>query len=559
MERKAVILVCLAVTAAAAGMTARADRSESSGETLYNGIRLPEPWPPRRANFSPDPETPPYLASPPGIIPIDVGRQLFVDDFLIESTTLKRTYRRPAYDPQNPVLKPDEAWERRGSGPMAMPFSDGVWFDPRDRLFKMWYYAGYRGAATCWAFSQDGLHWTKPKLDVVAGTNIVHQGMRDSGAVWLDDETADPGERFKMALYDSGRLILFRSPDGIHWTRAGDAGHRGDRSTFFYNPFRKRWVYSLRSSSAFGRSRLYWETPDFFSFTDEALKNQPPVPWMIADSADPRRDDLNVRPELYNLDCVAYESLILGFFSIWRGDYRAEPQTETWRKMQGLGRPKQNAVFIGFSRDGFHWYRPDRREFFPVSEKPGDWNWGNVQSVANGCVVVGDMLYFYVSGRAGKSFPGCEYADAGGSTGLARLRRDGFASMEAAGEEGSLTTRPVRFSGKFLFVNVNSAPGDLRAEVLDERGRIIPPFGRDNCRRVVEDGTCVPVSWKGAPDLSALAGRVVRFRFYLRRGELYSFWVSPEASGASYGYVAGGGPGYPGPRDTVGVSKSERR
>ena len=41
-------------------------------------------------------------------------------------------------------------------------------------------------------------------------------------------------------------------------------------------------------------------------------------------------------------------------------------------------------------------------------------------------------------------------------------------------------------------------------------------------------------------------------RFTLRRGRLYAFWVSPERSGASHGYVAAGGPGFTGPTDTVG-------
>jgi hypothetical protein len=41
-------------------------------------------------------------------------------------------------------------------------------------------------------------------------------------------------------------------------------------------------------------------------------------------------------------------------------------------------------------------------------------------------------------------------------------------------------------------------------------------------------------------------------RFYLRNGALYAFWVSPEESGASHGYVAAGGPDFTGPRDTVG-------
>jgi hypothetical protein len=46
----------------------------------------------------------------------------------------------------------------------------------------------------------------------------------------------------------------------------------------------------------------------------------------------------------------------------------------------------------------------------------------------------------------------------------------------------------------------------------------------------------------------------LRFRFYLKRGSLYAFWVSPDESGASLGYVAAGGPGFTGPRDTVGMA-----
>ena len=38
----------------------------------------------------------------------------------------------------------------------------------------------------------------------------------------------------------------------------------------------------------------------------------------------------------------------------------------------------------------------------------------------------------------------------------------------------------------------------------------------------------------------------------LRNGALYSFWTTPDASGASHGYVAAGGPGFTGPTDTTG-------
>ena len=54
-------------------------------EKLYNGIELPDVWPPRFGDpASVEPMEVPYLKQPPKTIPIDVGRQLFVDDFLIE-------------------------------------------------------------------------------------------------------------------------------------------------------------------------------------------------------------------------------------------------------------------------------------------------------------------------------------------------------------------------------------------------------------------------------------------------------------------------------------------
>src|SRR5205807_3762803 len=71
---------------------------------------------------------------------------------------------------------------------------------------------------------------------------------------------------------------------------------------------------------------------------------------------------------------------------------------------------------------------------------------------------------------------------AGGSTGLATLRRDGFASMDAGSQPGTLTTRPLVFSGKHLWVNADAIHGELRAELLNQDGTVIAPFHRDNCR-----------------------------------------------------------------------------
>ena len=520
--------------------------------TLYNGITLTDPWPPRRRALPDVPVTPPYLVDPPAVIPIDVGRQLFVDDFLIEQTSLVRTFHRADYHPANPVLSPTTAWEKRDSAaertnthsnPAAMPFSDGVFFDPKDRLFKLWYMGGY-SEATCYATSQDGIHWDKPSLDIVKGTNIVMNGNRDSSTVWIDQNEPEPARRYKMASWHDHYLEQFVSPDGIHWTKTGNSGHTGDRTTFFYNPFRNVWVFSLRSEQNDGpRHRLYWETPDFVGGT--RWGGSDPVPWVGADKSDPKRPEYNVPAELYNLDCVAYESVVLGLFTIFRGER--------------LIREKPNDVCVGYSRDGFHWSRPDREPILPVSEHYGDWNWANVQSAGGCCLIVGDKLHFYVSGRQGvpnTTDPGiC-------STGLAKLRRDGFVSLDHPGNArvervtslppGTLITRPVRFSGKHLFVNLAAPAGELRVDVLDAAGNTIAPYTAATCVPVRGDSTSARVVWTGAPDLAALANRPVRFRFHVTNGAMYAFWVSPETTGASHGYVAAGGPGFTGPIDTVG-------
>jgi hypothetical protein len=491
------------------------------GQLLYNGIRLPDKWPPEVAwedikarKPLPDPS---YLQSPPAVVPIDVGRQLFVDDFLIEKSTLTRAYHRAQYHSHNPVF----------TG--GMIFSGGVWYDPEDHLFKMWYHHN----GTSYTTSKDGIHWAPGEL--------VLSGRTDSQMVWLDLEEKDPSKRFKMTrsvvANNDCRGQVYFSADGVHWRRVGQTGPWGDRSTFFYNPFRKVWVISARHGWGQPRARRYWEVSDLEKGPYWREPGQPTYAhlWAGSDSLDPQRPDYTIPCQLYNLDCVAYESMLLGLFTIWRG--------------QPGPREKPNEVCVGFSRDGFSWSRPDRRPFCPVSETPGDWNYSNVQSAGGGCLIVGDRLYFYVSGR-GK----------GQVTSLATLRRDGFASLDADGNGGTLTTRAVLFNGKHLFVNadVDTGTGELRAEIRDENGQVIPPFSRANSIAVRADKTLQAIRWEGATDLSAATGKPVKIRFLLKNGKLYSFWVSPDESGASHGYVAAGGPGFVGPTDTVGASVAAR-
>jgi len=501
-------------------------------------------------------------------VPIDTGRQLLVDDYLVASSSLKRSFHKPKLYENNPVLRPETELELHwGMCPTAVPFEDGVFYDPKDRLFKMWYMAGWYNAM-CYAVSEDGLHWKRPALDIEPGTNriLAKRGryQRDGAAVWLDHDAADPAERFKMfsyfrnkknighvygELYSSGSPNdweggeIFTSPDGIHWKLRGKTGVCGDNSGMFYDPFRKVWVYSVRTyGSQRVRTRGYRSHRDFIKGA-EWLADDVRV-WQAADNLDHPEPNLGYPTQLYKVGAVGYESLMLSLHAIHRG-----PPNEICGPG---GFPKFVDLTWGYSRDGFTFHRPDREAFIAGSRVRGTWNRAYIHSAGGLCLIVGDNLYFYFGAWSGISPRLDGHMYAGGSTGLAILRRDGFASLDAGSTQGALTTRPVTFSGNHLFVNCSVPNGELRAEVLDDRGKPIGGFAAGSCQPIRADKTLQRVAWSSGENLSRFHGKPVQFRFSMTNGSLYSFWVSPDESGSSRGYVAAGGPSFTGPIDTVG-------
>ena len=531
---------------------------EPSGqETLYNGIVLPDVWPPTNMDInSYAPMSVSYLDNPPKVVPINVGRQLFVDNFLIESTDLERKFYKPQKYAGNPILKPETALELgpKSGIPGASAKDGGVWWEPREQLFKMWYEAGWLNRLA-YATSTDGVNWTRP--DLGDGTNAIPTLARfagNSSAVVLDYDAPD-AERYKMfhrasnddAPDNEGYSMI--SPDGKRWSYFTPTGPCGDRSTMFYNPFRKKYVYSIRSQGVLGaaphgRARYYREHSDFLEgakWTKSTI-----VFWCNADNKDEPDPEFNLPPELYNLNAVGYESIMLGLHQILLDENDIA---------KAARRPKITELKVSFSRDGFHWDRPFRDAFIPATRTAGSWDRGYVQSVGGICTVVGDQLRFYYIGFRGDDSH--SYMHSNGATGMAILRRDGFASMSTTGE-GSLTTRPVTFSGKYLFVNVNCPAGELKVEILNKDNQVIENFSADKCKSVAINSTIQQVEWTDMSDLSSLTDQEVRFRFKLKNGDLYAFWVSPSTNGESNGYVAGGGPGYTSNKDTEGKKAYEQ-
>lgn len=526
--------------------TTESSRPDPTARKLYNGIELPSVWPPY-SSYSGSILTgmsPSYLQIKPDTIDISIGRQLFVDDFLIESTTLDRKWYQATYYEGNPVFSPTTAWEMMNNkgGGFAAPFSDGVWFDETENKFKMWYLGG--GAlhgdgnfVTCYAESTDGINWNRPSLRLVDGTNIVHKGKnRDSNTIWIDKTETNLSKRFKMFNVYGGagnwKYHYFTSPDGKMWREEKESGALADRSTVFHNPFRGVWVYSMRHNVRVDtdnliRARDYYENADPLKGTENAKADLQRF-WFGPWPNEPKHDKYtNVQPAIYNFDAIAYESIMLGQFSVWSG-----PENDVCSKDNVI---KRNQILLGFSRDGWSWYREDFLPFCPVNQNSSSWNNGNIQTAVGSPIIVGDKLYFYMSGRKLNS-NNAEVT----STGLAFLRRDGFASMSGTGE---LITETFKFSGEYLFINAN-VKGNLHVEILDADGKTLSGYTKNECIEFTGDNTKKNIRWINYDNLSRLKGKNIRIKFYMESGDIYSFWISKTIDGKSQGYTGGGGYGY---------------
>ena len=399
-------------------------QQQCTGELLYNGICLPFPWPPNHnltTQYQPPPylQSTCSVGAPgcrPEVISIAGSRQLLVDDFLIDSSAnLSRSFHTATVHDQ-PVLVPDKPWESQSANPSiangswsrvhsAMPFSGGVAYDSRDSVpldqrFKLFYECGINNGV-CLAISADGMHWSKPALGSFGKTNMVVKQPHDGTSVMFDVDDPDPTQRFKMTMAPvqfcpqagdpkertnvtripyicdvsgngcsiagdgggpgGGCQHLKVSADGLAWhTGINKTGSCGDRSTGFYNPLRKKYVWSIRpecvpaGSSPSARWRGMVEADSFGEAAnwdrcfdgkckpvEDACESGRVRAWFGADTLDPPicspdngykgpqppggysfcrpGVDKGVVAQVYNVDAVAYESVLIGLFSIYSG------------------------------------------------------------------------------------------------------------------------------------------------------------------------------------------------------------------------------------------------
>ncbi len=220
---------------------------------------------------------------------------------------------------------------------------------------------------------------------------------------------------------------------------------------------------------------------DFINWTDYR-------PVLGADDADP----LN-RDQFYNMEVLVYDGLRLGLMTVFSYD------PEYCR----------GAVQFTYSRDGRHWQRAgDRQVLLPLSEKPGDFDWGSIYPL-QGPLVVGDEIWIYYTGfgvdHNHSRPPGVSGSPNG--IGLARLRLDGFLSLEAGSAEGSLTTKSFTFKGERLMINAAAPRGRVQVEILGGDGLPVKRFGKAECLMQRFDRTRQPHRLLRAPGNHSLDRR----------------------------------------------------
>lgn len=462
-------------------------------------------------------------------------RQLFVDDHLIASSSgLKRTIHSAKKYEDNPILLPVKPWE----GQYTLLYGT-VMRDEEEGIWKMWYstmnHFRYiqkifpESTYLCYATSRDGLRWTKPDLGVVAyrgsmQNNIVLEGAHapelgiegilDAVSILKDTRDPNPSRRYKLMVWRHnqkfegaksayvlegehrmGHYVAF-SPDGIRWSKP-------EQLVFPYLPVRDTMslMWDPRASKyvAFVKQQVNGKRARFVSESDDFVAWSAPKQMLVADDKDP------ASVELYHNTGFFYEGMYLGLLTV----FHPEPLDNIYLDLQLIS-----------SRDGRSWDRVgDRKPFLPVGRRDIDWDFGFHSPSSGPPIRVGDELWFYYSGRAYRHpVDGQGREPNKGAIGLAKLRLDGFVSMDAGNEGAALTTKPFRFSDPGLYVNADAKNGEMKVEVLDEAGAPIAGLTKADAVTLTRDA----IRWRAA-DLSKLRGRTVRLKFYLRNASLYSF------------------------------------
>ena len=470
------------------------------------------------------------------------GKQLFIDDYIIgEMDGAQKTLNQPMKHPDNPLITFDKPWESGG-----MLNRGSILYDEGENIYKLWYpfWTKIEKTKSGWvqeselgyAVSNDGIAWHKPVVNRKNQTNLVLAPNADNPpSVFKDHADPDASRRYKM-LYAAHRDETSKtystraaySPDGIHWTpeaRNPLIPHSDTLNCAFWDARLGRYVAYVRFGPPNTRLISRIESEDFIHWSPKVtVLNKTKL-------------DAPFNTEFYGMGVLNYAGVYIGMLEAYHGEtIEPIPDDKLWMDRQN--------VQLAFSRNGVAWSRVGRSgairveeyhqernweqeaeqaTFIPYGEYRKDWDWGQVSPYLVP-LVVGDEIRIYYAGYAARhwaSYHGDN--DKSSGIGLATLRLDGFVSVNAGIDAGTLTTKPLVFFGDTLEINANAEGGSLTVEALDAEGKVIEGFGVSDCTPISSNSVRHVVKWKDNTDCHLLQARPIKLRFHLKNAKLYAF------------------------------------
>ena len=461
---------------------------------------------------------------------VGTNRQLFLDDYRIESSHDLERVVHPGTKRQLPVIRAEKPWE-------ISAYTYGSAFKIGDK-YKLWYTC-YSDVAPnyhmCYAESTNGVDWVKPQVGRVAykeipasQTNIVLQG---SGTIAYNPEA--PADRTFLLMKFQGApngYYGWKSPNGLDWTPLSPDPLLldGDVSQVTYDATRDLYIASIKKRMFTSRTPGIYERSAFVSTSKDFLTWTEP---QLATSGDYADDGLaesigGLEGQIYGMPILPYEGMYIGLPWVFLTlNYTAGQYASA---ADGPVLPQ-----VAASRDLLRWVRPVRGTLLEPS-LGGAWDDGALYTASNILVTDKEIRLYYAgfnNGHGGADPTDPNRDNHRGQTGLATWRRDGFVSLTnrslpGTGDAGELVTRPLVFSGRDLHVNGVVFPkGELRVSVLDAAGNELPGYSTRQALPVRGDHLDSTVRWTGGRTLRQLAGQEVRFKFSVVNADLYSYWV----------------------------------
>lgn len=463
-------------------------------------------------------------------------RELFMDDYRIARMTDVQRVVNPGVK-SKVIMNPDKPWE----GTSAYIYGTVLKDEPAGTGYRMWYTAYMdKDYFLCYATSKDGIHWVKPHLGIYEykgskQNNICRFG---GGTLVYDPKDKDPQKRYKLMRFDSGDkdksrfgYQIYFSPDGLNWHEGSSKPvlPYGDVSNVAYDKDKELFIATTKqrmlvsntsvTPGKMDRMAFVSVSKDFINWTAPA---SPGSLWTLAVEGDPN-DDMDVmsrggiESNVYGMPVYPYQGAYIGF--PWMFDITTYNNGVFASAGDGPIQPQ-----VAFSRDLRHWARPVRTPVIPLG-KAGAWDDGTLYTCSTMQVSDREMSVYYGAmnlPHGGSATGLIQYARIGKAT----WRRDGMESLYNAGDDqGGITTKDIVFSGKQLKINTKlNAGGSLKIEVLDADDKPISGFTHAQSKAIIGDQYQATAIWGTNSDLSKLAGKTVKLRFYLKGGNLYSYW-----------------------------------